>query len=238
MHKQPQLNGAYYGPPIPPPKPYHRSSSGGRGCCARCGCCLFDCIFDCGCCLLGCVFKILCSFLLAAAAVLLLLWFFLRPHEVQFHASDASLSAFNLSSADNQLSYNLALNLTVRNPSGHVGVYYDSFEANAIFQGQRFAMAEVAPFFQKSKNTTEIGPLVFKGRTTLPLGSGQSFDYQSQRNNGEFEIAVKLYLKVRFKLGWFKTGKFRPRFRCDLTLPLSASSSTSKFKPTKCYFDP
>nr|ACH63239.1 harpin-induced protein [Rheum australe] len=228
--KQPQLNGAYYGPAIPPPEPAKSSYRPGRGGGGRGCCCLFDCLCDCGCCLLSCVFKIICSIIVAIGILILVVWLIIHPHEPKFHVTDASITTFNYSG--NQLSYNLAVNFTIRNSNHRIGIYYDAFEANTFYQDQRFGMVEVDPFFQGKKNTTEIGPVVFKGQSGITLGS--SSDFESQKNGGKFDILVRLHLKVRFKLGAFKTGKWKPKVKCDLTVPLS--SSTNTFESTKCRY--
>ncbi|KAL8140993.1 hypothetical protein V2J09_007014 [Rumex salicifolius] len=178
--KQPHLNGAYYGPAIPPPHHSHRPGRGGRGCCGRCGCCLFDCLCDCGCCLLSCVFKIICSFLIVIALIVVLVWLIVLPHQPKFYASDASLAGFNYTG--NQLSYDFKVNVTIRNPNKRMGIYYDVFEANAFYEDQRFDTQLVDPFFQETKNTTDVGPVAFKGQKVITLGSDQNTAYELQKS--------------------------------------------------------
>lgn len=64
-------------------------------------------------------------------------------------------------------------------------------------------------------------------------------EYNEQKNSGVYEIDVKLYLRVRFKFGLIKTGKFKPRIKCGLKVPLTqnGSSSVSTFETTKCDVD-
>ncbi|XP_074285801.1 NDR1/HIN1-like protein 3 [Silene latifolia] len=232
--KQPELNGAYYGPAIPaqPPRGYHRPGKrGGRGC----GCCLLDCLCDCGCCLLGCVFKIIFSILIAIGLIILVIWLIIRPHEVKFHATDATLTTFNFGGVNNDnLNYDLAVNFTARNPNNHIGVYYDDVQADAIYGGQRFKTVEGMTFYQGHKNTTSFGPLVFKGQNMVILGSDGKTDYENQKSDGMYEIQVKLHLRVRFKVGLFKTGTWKPKVKCDLKVPLNDAKSTHKFEDTKC----
>ncbi|KAL9227714.1 hypothetical protein vseg_003368 [Gypsophila vaccaria] len=234
--KQPELNGAYYGPSIPPSQPrgYHRPGRrGGRGCGG--GCCLLDCLCDCGCCLLGCVFKIICSILIAIGIVILIIWLILRPHEVKFYASGATLRAFNFTgpSSDN-LNYNLAVNFTVRNPNKHIGVYYDTIQADTMYGGQRVQTVEATRFYQGHKNTTSFGPVLFKGQNMVFLGNDEKGDYEKQSNEGVYDIQVKLHLRVRFKVGLFKTGTWKPKVKCDLKLPLEGTSTNVTFKETRC----
>ncbi|GAB4833265.1 yls9-like [Ancistrocladus abbreviatus] len=230
--QQPILNGAYYGPSIPPPqKTYHRPSRNP-------GCCCCGCLFDCGCCLLSCVFKIIFTILFIIGLIVLVFWLIVHPHEVKFHATDASLAQFNLStttSTGNTLYYNLALNFTIRNPNKHIGIYYDSIYVTAYYDDQRFGYTWLSPFYQGHKNTTVVGPVTLSGQNAVALSSGQSSDFDSQKSNGVFDITVKMKLNVRFKLGLVKIGKFKPKIECDLQVPLSSSGKT--FQTTKCKYD-
>lgn len=94
-------------------------------------------------------------------------------------------------------------------------------------------------FYQGTKNTTDLGPVVFKGQNAVVLGVEQDGDYQTQKGNGEFEIDVKLDLKVRFKIGLIKTHTFKPKIKCGLTVPLDGDSAANgkQFEDTKCHYD-
>lgn len=232
MGKQPELNGAYYGPSIPPPpRSYNRPRRrGGRGC----GCCLIDCLCDC---IMSCICTILCTILVVVGLAVLIFWLIVRPHEVKFYASDASVSTFNFTNTNNNnLNYNLAVNFTARNPNKHIGVYYDRIEANAIYAGQRFSTVQGPVFFQGTKNTTDFGPVEFRGQHLVELGSGDREDYNKQTNDGVYEIQLKLHLRVRFKLGLFKTGTWKPKIKCNLKVPLDGQSS-QPFERTRCNYD-
>lgn len=74
----------------------------------------------------------------------------------------------------------------------------------------------------------------------MSLTADQTSDYNKQKSSGVYDIDVKLYLRIRFKLGVFKTGKFKPKINCDLKVPLTSSSGTSStatFQTTKCDLD-
>ncbi|XP_010262972.1 PREDICTED: NDR1/HIN1-Like protein 3-like [Nelumbo nucifera] len=219
--KQPHLNGAYYGPPIPPPRSYHRP---GR----RSGC-------GCGCCLLNLLFKLIVTILVIIAILALVFWLVFRPNKVKFHVVNASLTNFSL--AGNTLSYNLALNMTIRNPNKHIAIYYDSIEARAYYDGVQFGTDTLEPFYQRHKTTSFLNPL-FRGPSPLVLGSSELAQFNSDKAAGSFSIDVKLYLRVRFKLRSIKTNKFKPKIKCDLKVPLvSRRSSAAGFETTRCDID-
>ncbi|KAI4310600.1 hypothetical protein MLD38_035566 [Melastoma candidum] len=221
--KQAPLNGAYYGPSIPPAASYHRPGRGGD--CGGCCCCLLKLFFE---------VVLTLVFLLGLAA--LIVWLIFRPiNVVKFHVTDAELTQFSLTSNDSILLYNLGLNLTIRNPNKKIGIYYDLIESRAIYEGQRFDTVYSSPFYQGHKNTTVLSP-VFVGQQAVVLGGTEVNGYNSDKSAGVYNIDVKLYLRVRFRLGKLKTFRFKPRIDCDLMVPLSSGSgsTTTKFQPTKC----
>lgn len=232
--KQPHLNGAYYGPSIPPPsksRSYHRPGRGSScnpfSCC--CGC-IFDCIWCCFC-------QILIGLLVTIGIIALILWLVFRPNKVKFYADDAQLTQFEFSTTNNTLYYNLALNMTIRNPNKRLGIYYDSIEARAFYEGKRFHSVNLERFYQGKKNTTNLHA-VFQGQQLLLLDSGEISKYNEQRSSGTFDIEVKLYLRSRLKFGWVKSPKIKPKIECDLKIPLDSNrTSSGAFESKRCGLD-
>ncbi|GLT94783.1 hypothetical protein SLE2022_125060 [Rubroshorea leprosula] len=220
--KQSHLNGAYYGPAVPPARSYHRH---GRG--SGCGC---------GCCLLSLLLKLIVTAVVIVGLAVLIFWLVVRPNNVKFSVTDASLTQFNLS--DNYLNYNLALNITVRNPNKKIGIYYDRIEANAYYEDERFDTETLTPFYQGHKNTSYLNP-VFKGQNLLVLGTEQLSEYNQETSSGTYSIDVKLNLRIRFKVWKFKIGKFKPKVECDLKVPLSSSNGSlaGSVETTHCKLD-
>ncbi|KAJ4705381.1 Late embryogenesis abundant protein [Melia azedarach] len=221
--KQAPLNGAYYGPAIPPPtKHYHRPGRG-SGC-------------DCFCCLFTLLAKIIVSIVFILGLAALIIWLIFRPiNKVKFHVTDVSLTEFNLT-ANNNLNYKLAVNITIRNPNKKIGVYYDRIDARVYFDDVRLKSVPLTPFYQGHKTTSVLNP-VFEGQQLL-LG-GAITDYNAEKNSGVYSIDVKLRLKVRFRLGKLKTPKFKPTIKCELKVPLTSSGSrlAGGFETTKCDVD-
>ncbi|GLT90095.1 hypothetical protein SLE2022_080470 [Rubroshorea leprosula] len=200
--KHSHLNGAY-----------HRHGHG-----SGCGCC----------CLLSFLIKLIVTAVIILGLAALIFWLIFRPNIVKFHVTDASLTQFNLTS-DNNLHYNLALNITVRNPNKKIGIYYDRIEANAYYEDQRFATQQLTPFYQGHKNTSYLNPS-FQGQKLVLLGADGVSEYNQEKNSGVYSIDVKLNLRVRFKLGKLKTWRFKPKIECDLKVPLNGSAETTKCK--------
>ncbi|KAK2982085.1 hypothetical protein RJ640_003210 [Escallonia rubra] len=219
------LNGAYYGPSIPPPsKTYHRPGKGGGGG----GCCgLFSCCCGCLCsCIFNLIFQILFTIAVIIGAVVLVIWLIFRPSNVKFHVTDTTLTQFDFSTANNTLYYNLALNMSIRNPNKRIGIYYDSIEARAFYNGQRFAATPLDKFYQGHKKTNNL-TAEFKGQNVVTLGSKEVSNYDEDKGSRVYGIDLKLYLKIRLKFGWIKTTKFKPKIKCDLKVPLESNGVSS-----------
>ncbi|XP_022766974.1 NDR1/HIN1-like protein 10 [Durio zibethinus] len=222
--KQPHLNGAYYGPSIPPATTnYHRP---GRG--SGCGC---------ACCLLKILLKIIITAAVVIGLAVLIFWLIFRPNRIKVHVTDVSLTEFNLTS-NNTLNYNLVVNMTVRNPNRRIGIYYDRIEARAYYEDQRFDTQTLNPFYQGHKNTSFLNP-VFSGEHFVSLGAEETSKFNEETTNGLYSIDVKLYLRIRLKIGRIKTGRFKPKISCDLKVPLSSGNGSlaGALETTKCDWD-
>ncbi|KAL1196943.1 NDR1/HIN1-like protein 3 [Cardamine amara subsp. amara] len=230
--RQPHLNGAYYGPSIPPPtKSSH--SHGRRG--GGCGC-LGKCFGCCGCCILSVIFNILITLAVVIGIAALIIWLIFRPNAIKFHVTDAKLTQFSLDPNDN-LQYNLDLNFTIRNPNRRIGVYYDQIEVRGYYGAQRFGVSNVPTFYQGHKNTTVVGTKL-GGQGLVLLSRGERRDLDEDVKSQIYRIEAKLRLRVRFKFGLVKSWKFKPKIRCDLKVPLSSNTTGGfQFQRTKCDVD-
>lgn len=93
------------------------------------------------------------------------------------------------------------------------------------------------PFYQGHKKTNIIYP-AFNGTTSVQLGASEISEFNTDKTSGIYDIDVKLHLRVRFKLGAFKTGRWKPKIACDLKVPLTSDGrSSGTFETTRCDFD-
>lgn len=212
--KQTHLNGAFYGPSIPPPTTHHRPPRSGRNCL-----CTLFCL----------IFKIIVALVVIIGLAILIFWLIFRPTNLKFHVTDASLTEFSLT--NNTLKYNLALNLTARNPNKRVGVYYDRIEARAYYDDQRFGSVPFDGFYQGYKNTSVWSP-VFKGQNVVVLSGEDLNNFNVEKSSGVFSIDLRVHLRLRLRFGKMKTMTMRPKIACDLKVPLSGGAVV--FRTTKC----
>ncbi|XP_023005762.1 NDR1/HIN1-like protein 10 [Cucurbita maxima] len=180
--------------------------------------------------------KVLVTIIIVIGLAVLILWLIFRPNKVKFHVTDAKLTQFNLT--DNQLHFNLALNITVRNPNSRIGVYYDTIEAAAVYKDQRLQTKWLPPFYQGHKTTAVLSP-EFSGQQLLLLSGQGLAQFSSEKLAGVYDIDVELNLRIRLKLGAVRIGKFKPKVNCEVKVTLSSdgSSAPSLFQSTGCDID-
>ncbi|KAJ6790520.1 NDR1/HIN1-like protein 3 [Iris pallida] len=219
--QQVQLNGAYYGPPVPPRDNTYRSA-GRRG-------------SDCGCgCLLAALLKLIISVVVSVGVIILVLWLLFRPQRVQVHVESATLTQFNLTNTTNALAYNLTMDVSIRNPNRRVAFYWDRIEARAIYDGYRFGYDALPAFYQGHRTTTTLHP-AFRGQQAAPGSVAGTFE--REKGEGSFYVQVELSTKLRIKvLRFVKLGHFKPR-KIDCVVKLPVPGSTGSFERTKCHVD-
>jgi hypothetical protein len=177
-------------------------------------------------------------FIIILAIIGFLTWLIVRPNKVNITVTNASLTQFNFANS-NTLHYDLVVNITIRNPNGRLGIYYDDIKTLAFYKDVRFGSQTLGTFFQHRKSTSFLNPN-FKGQQVVPLNSSQISEFDKENKDGVFDIDVKLLLNVRFKFGLFKIRKAKPKVHCDLKVPLISSNGKllgNGFQATDCYWD-
>jgi len=222
-NKQPQLNGAYYGPSIPPPTQPHPRNHRSRSCC----CCLFSFFW-----------KLLIALIVLAGLAVLIFYLVVQPRPFKFYVDEANLTKFDY--GNNTLNYNMVLNFTARNPNKKLNIYYDKVEARAFYEGSRFANVDVITHmnsFRQYKKSSNPMSAVFSGQHVLVLDNDQVSEFNKDKSDEVYDIYVRLYFRIRFRLGDFISGDYKPKVKCDLKVPLSSKNTNATFTRTKCDVD-
>lgn len=75
----------------------------------------------------------------------------------------------------------------------------------------------------------------FEGQNFIGLEGSDVDDFNREGREGVFKVDVKIYARVRFKVGPFKTIRYKPDVECELTIPLRVDgASAAGFERTKC----
>ncbi|KAF5750575.1 protein YLS9-like [Tripterygium wilfordii] len=181
-----------------PPQTYHRP---GRR--SSCGCCCF----------LSLLLKIIISIIVIIGIALLIFWLVVRPNRVKFHLSDVRLNEFNYTNNTTQ-HFDLAVNITIRNPNRRIKIYYDAIEARAVYDNRIVGSEFMPKFLQGHKSTNVLSPH-YKGNKTMLLTPSEVEFQNKEKANGLYSFNLDLYLRVRLRLGDIVTGSFKPVVKCD-----------------------
>ncbi|KAJ7976205.1 Late embryogenesis abundant protein [Quillaja saponaria] len=205
---------------------YHRRS--------RCGTC-------CGC-LWSVLWKLILAIIIIIGLAVLIFWIIVQPRQFKFYVTDAKLTQFDYSTTNNTLYYNLGLNISVRNPNKKLNFYHDQNEARAFYEGHRFSNYNVTTWrnsFRQYDKSTSALKAEFKGQQLVFLNTNELEEFNKEKAAGVYNIDVKFYMRIRFRLGDFITGDFKPKVECGLEVPLSANgtSPATAFDSKRCRVD-
>ncbi|KAM0989982.1 hypothetical protein FF1_008551 [Malus domestica] len=176
-----------------------------------------------------------CIIVVVLGALAFTAWFVIRQFSPSkpmiYQVTDASLTQFNLTAANNTIFYNLSLKMTVENRNKWNDFHYEHFEAVPSYKNQDLSTSILGPFGVAHRDKYELNPL-FKGhRTVTALTNGEASNF---RNSLVFDIALKIYFKYWTKIAMYKDEK-ELQMACYLKVPLSSSGKPAEiFQSTKC----
>ncbi|KAL5060357.1 hypothetical protein RYX36_031961 [Vicia faba] len=223
---QPQLNDSYYGPAIPAARGQsnNRYNRGSSGCCT----------------LFSFLWKLVVALIVLFGLIILIFYLIVQPRAFKIYVTKAELTQFHYTNST--LHYDMVLNFTVHNPNKKLGIYYDKVDAQAFYEGARFANVDVITHlnsFRQDKKSSDPMSGVLSGQELLMLHNDQVSEFNKDKSFGVYNIKVKLYFTIRFRLGDSISRKYKPKVKCDLTVPLSNNNGTGftfidRLIPTKC----
>ncbi|PNX81865.1 hypothetical protein L195_g037890 [Trifolium pratense] len=199
-----------------------------HNCCRRCCCCLF-----------GVIWKLIVAIIVLIGLALLIFFFIVQPRSFKFSVKEAKLTEFNYNNYT--LSYNLVLNFTAHNPNKKLGIIYDKVEGYVSYEGIKFPSTDVITYLnsfrQDTKKTNSMSG-VFSGQRVVVFDHDQVSNIERDKKVGVFHIDVKLYFRIRFKLGDI-TGDddTKGNIKCGLDVPFGSNNGTKvmdAFEPTTC----
>ncbi|KAK7396750.1 hypothetical protein VNO78_17908 [Psophocarpus tetragonolobus] len=193
---------------------------------------------SCCCCLWGMLWKILVTLIVLVGIVVLIFWLVVQPRSFKFYVTEAELTQFDYHTNNNTLHYNMVLNFTSRNPNKKLSIYYDKVEALAFYEDARFGNYDVITHmnsFRQYKKTSSPMSAVFSGHRVLPLNNDQVSKLNQDKTVGAYDIYVKLYFRIRFRLGDSISRHLKPKVKCDIKVPFTKNATFTMFHTTKCH---
>ncbi|PRQ42991.1 putative Late embryogenesis abundant protein, LEA-14 [Rosa chinensis] len=176
------------------------------------------------------------------------IWVIVLPRNPKITITDALLTQFSFTNTttNSTLYYNLAFNLTIRNPNKRLGISYRRIRVIGNYQKKRFALVTLpnttVPFYQGHKNTTFLSDIIVQGQQVVKFGKKEISEFNKEIATGIYNIDAVLALRVKLRLGTIKFHNYGPEnIHCKLKLPLSTRNSTlnqtsvsSSFNVTNC----
>ncbi|KAK3136171.1 hypothetical protein QOZ80_5BG0429170 [Eleusine coracana subsp. coracana] len=180
------------------------------------------------CCMGRCVRKCIegiFGLVISAGIVVLIYWAIFQPRQIRATVASAALSNLTVSitSPSAAVSYALAVNLTLYNPSTRVNIYYDAVDARLRFGDAVLAAAATAAspseFYQRRKET-DVVRVEFDGRG-VAVDGGVAGEVEKEVKAATVRFEVDVDLRVRYVFRIFKLRQ-KPRVRCWISVPVKA----------------
>ncbi|KAF0919270.1 hypothetical protein E2562_029034 [Oryza meyeriana var. granulata] len=221
-HKVDHLDQPFYSPPVLPP--VEPPDAAARRCVAD------PYVLCCR------AFRVLTIVVIAVGVVALVLWLVSLPKALKAYVDAAELTRFDLGNdgKQQQLRYNLTVAVSIRNPNRDQAVLYRRLEAVALYGGERFGYVDFPRTRQGRKSTMVIRPS-FHGQGVLAGASAFGRD----KEEGFFNLNVKLHLRVRLKVIFVNSVEYRPDVDCYIRVPdpSNATAVAQGFTATRCHVD-
>jgi hypothetical protein len=173
--------------------------------CLKCYCGLFAGLF-------GCLFPV--------GLTVLIYWAIFQPHHIRATVASATLTNLTVASNNATVSYHLAVNLDIYNPSLRVGIYYDTLDAELRFHGTPLggaSTASPAEFFQRRKNWDTVKLELDGSGVGVPGDVAGELEKEVGLGSVSLEIAVDA--RVRYKFGGVRVRQ-KPEVWCSLAIPV------------------
>jgi len=167
--------------------------------------------------------------LIVGGIVVFIIWLALRPHKPIYYVEYVSYPELSLK--DTVLNSRMEVNLTTRNPNGRVGICYYKVEGFIFYGDQRIAGADIGPFYQGHKEVRVLNPTLTAH--SFILNEDIARDLELENSAGTLELKLKLYARIRFKVGNWKSRHYNLRVKCD-QLNVDRNNSANSFNHRRC----
>ena len=165
-----------------------------------------------------------CTLLISLGLVVLIYWAIFQPHQIRATVEYAELSNLAVSNASSPVAvtYHVAVNLSLYNPSKRVNIYYDAIDAALLFRGAVLspaaAAASPAEFYQRRKAAQPVR-LEFDGKG-VAVPEGVSAELESEvKAAASLGLELSVRVRVRYVFGSIKIRQ-KPKVWCAVSIPV------------------
>ncbi|OWM87499.1 hypothetical protein CDL15_Pgr022610 [Punica granatum] len=149
----------------------------------------------------------------------------ISPHKSLFTLEDVTLYGFNVSNSPILITSEFQVTITSRNPNSHFGMYYESLDTYATYQGQQVTSRTAVPDMYEGRESTSIWTMFISG-TSVPVaphvGVALNRDWVINRL---VVIMIKLDGQVKWKLGVIAKGSYHITVKCPAYIPFGTNGT-------------
>lgn len=172
--------------------------------------------------------------------VVLIIYLSGSPSYDNTRVTDALLTEFDLTNNNSTLSYDLAVDIALRNPTNIYRAHYNHIKITAIYKNQAFGTMNYSSFSQGPNHETHLTPS-FKGQYSLNLGAGDNLFESEDSVADYYDIVIKLNLENESVKKLLPHRKFQRKleYTCELKVPLISngqSAGGNRFNTTRCTY--
>ncbi|XP_061376279.1 NDR1/HIN1-like protein 1 [Gastrolobium bilobum] len=182
------------------------------------------------------IFAGILAFIILVLLVIFIIWITLKPTKPRFVLQDATVFAFNISSAGaapyatapnpNTLTVSMQVTLSSYNPNERIGIYYQNLDVYVSYRGQQISLAaELPPTYQGHGDVDVWSPLLYG--SVVPVPPFMSDALQQDQTSGEVLVNVKVNGRVKWKVGTWVSGTYHIDVNCPAYIVLAVDRNNS-----------
>ncbi|XP_019199086.1 PREDICTED: uncharacterized protein At1g08160-like [Ipomoea nil] len=175
---------------------------------------------------LTCIAIFLLGVIVVVGLAILIAWLVIRPRRLVYAVENATIQNYTLTS-NNRLTATFNFTLEAFNPNTHAAVYYDAIEAQLFYDDQLIADHGADPFLQPHRNVTHLD--LSLPAKDVAVNANVARDFKVERTNGNVELELRVYSKVRLKVGVWKSGHRKLKVICSLVVFFSSKGFDNSY---------
>lgn len=170
------------------------------------------------------LFAAFLTLIILTLLIILIAWAILRPKNPHFTLQDATLYAFNVTTASNLLTTNFQITLSSSNPNGKSGISFKNLEIFGVYKNQQVTLATQLPnTYTGHKDATVWSPFLYG--TSVPVAPYLATSLAQDQMAGTVLINLKVFGKVRWKVGSMNTKWYHLKANCPAYIPFGGKSN-------------
>ncbi|XP_073049223.1 NDR1/HIN1-like protein 1 [Primulina eburnea] len=154
------------------------------------------------------------SLILLILLLVLVTYIILRPKKPRFILQDATIYAFNLTTATNSLTTTLQATISSHNPNSRISILYEQIHVYASYRRQQITLPALLPAntYQGHRDTIVWSPFLYG--SSVPLATYHSGYLNKDQTAGTVLINIRVSGRIRWKVGAFVSWRYHLSVNC------------------------